>query len=57
VAGLVLMCVAASLLVSRHVGIPEAMPLQRVIGGACLLWGGWELALMFPRMLKEKADG
>jgi membrane-associated phospholipid phosphatase len=57
VAGLVLMGVAASLLVSRHVGIPEAMPLQRAIGAACLLWGGWELALMWPRMLKEKADG
>ena len=57
VAGLVLMGVAASLLVSRHIGIPEAMPLQRLIGAACLLWGGWELALMWPRMLKEKADG
>jgi threonine/homoserine/homoserine lactone efflux protein len=57
VAGVVLLCVAASLLVSRHVGIPEAMPLQRVIGGACLLWGGWELALTWPRRIKERADG
>jgi membrane-associated phospholipid phosphatase len=68
VAGLVLLGVAASLLVSRHVGIPEAMPLQRVLGGVCLLWGGREFCLLLPRMLprvrlrlrrrfKERADG
>jgi membrane-associated phospholipid phosphatase len=50
-AGLVLLGVAASLLVSRHLGIPAVMPAQRLVGCVCLLWGGWEMALMVQRML------
>jgi len=45
-AGLLLLGMAASLLVSRHIGIPAVMPLQRVVAGACLLWGAWEMAAM-----------
>lgn len=51
-AGLVLMGVAASLLVSRHIGVPAVLPLQRLVGAVCLLWGLWEMCL-----IKEKADG
>jgi membrane-associated phospholipid phosphatase len=47
-AGLVLLAMAASLLVSRHIGIPAVMPLQRVVAAACMLWGGWEIASMLP---------
>jgi len=48
VAGLLLLAMAAGLLVSRHIGIPAVMPLQRVVAGACLLWGAWEMAAMLP---------
>jgi len=48
VAGLVLLGVAASLLVSRHIGIPAVLTTQRLIGLACLLWGGWEMVRMWP---------
>jgi membrane-associated phospholipid phosphatase len=47
-AGLVLLAMAAVLLVSRHIGIPAVMPLQRVVASACLAWGAWEIALMLP---------
>ncbi len=47
-AGLVLLGVAASLLVSRHIGIPVVLPAQRLIGVVCLLWGGWEMLRMWP---------
>jgi membrane-associated phospholipid phosphatase len=71
VAGLALLGLTASLLVSRHIGIPAVMPAQRLIGCVSLLWGSWEIALMLPRMLarlrrrrawwrqqiKGKADG
>lgn len=53
VAGLVLLGVAASLLVSRHIGIPAVMPAQRLVGGASLLWGSWELWAMWPRILQR----
>jgi membrane-associated phospholipid phosphatase len=43
IAGTILLAIAAGLLVSKHVGIPGVMPLQRTLGGVCLLWGGWEL--------------
>lgn len=49
-AGLVLAAVAASLLVSRHIGIPAVLPAQRLVGCVCLLWGGWEMARMWPRL-------
>jgi membrane-associated phospholipid phosphatase len=48
-AGLVLLAVAGALLVSRHIGIPAVLPLQRVLGAVCLLWGGWELFRLLPR--------
>lgn len=50
-AGLLLMGMAASLLVSRHIGIPAAMPMQRLIASASLVWGAWEMAsmLQWPR--------
>ena len=47
-AGLVLLGLAAGLLVSRHIGIPAVMPMQRLIASASLLWGAWELAAMRP---------
>jgi membrane-associated phospholipid phosphatase len=65
--GLVLLGVAAALLVSHHIRIPAVMPMQRVIGCICLLWGAREIALMLPWLrwrhlrarqeIKEKADG
>jgi hypothetical protein len=42
-AGAVLMVVAASLLVSRHIGMPAVMPAQRILATVCLAWGAWEL--------------
>jgi hypothetical protein len=58
-AGLVLLGVAASLLVSRHLGIPAVMPAQRVVGCVCLLWGAWEMGLMvqvmLPRLRRRRA--
>jgi membrane-associated phospholipid phosphatase len=48
-AGLVLLATSAVLLVSRHIGIPEVMPMQRLIASVCLVWGGWEMARMLPR--------
>jgi membrane-associated phospholipid phosphatase len=43
VAGVVLMAVAASLLVSHHIGMPAVMPAQRLLATVCLVWGAWEL--------------
>lgn len=45
-AGIVLLVVAAALLVSRHIGIPAVLPLQRTLGAVCLVWGVWEIFLM-----------
>jgi membrane-associated phospholipid phosphatase len=65
-AGLLLSAVAAALLVSRHIGIPAVMPVQRLIGFVCLLWGAREIAAMLPPQwwrirlrqdAKERADG
>jgi membrane-associated phospholipid phosphatase len=57
-AGLLLAGVAAALLVSRHVGIPAVLPAQRAVGLVCLLWGGWEMVRMLPRLLlKRRTDG
>jgi membrane-associated phospholipid phosphatase len=49
-AGLLLLVVAAALLVSHHMQIPEVMPLQRALGAICLAWGAGEMFLMLPRM-------
>jgi membrane-associated phospholipid phosphatase len=61
-AGVVLLGVAASLLVSRHIKIPEVMTMQRVVGCICLVWGAREIALMLPwlrgrQKIKGRADG
>jgi membrane-associated phospholipid phosphatase len=57
-AGLLLAGVAAALLVSGHIGIPAVLPAQRAVGLVCLLWGGWEMAWMLPRLLlKRRTDG
>jgi membrane-associated phospholipid phosphatase len=53
-AGLLLLVIAAALLVSNHVRIPEALPLQRVVGAICLAWGTREMFLMLPRMRQAK---
>ena len=45
-AGAVLMAVAASLVVSRHIGIPAVLPAQRLLAAVCLAWGAWELACL-----------
>jgi len=47
-AGLLLLGIAASLLVSRHIGIPAIMPAQRLVASGCLAWGAWEMAAMLP---------
>lgn len=49
-AGLLLLGLSGTLLVSRHIGIPAVMPLQRVVGSVCMAWGGWELLRMWPRL-------
>ena len=49
VAGLVLLGVAASLLMSEHIGIPAVLPLQRAVGAVCLVLGVWEMFQMLPR--------
>lgn len=54
-AGLVLAAVAASLLMSRHIGIPEVLPAQRLVGGVCLLWGGREMARMLAQLRRRRA--
>jgi threonine/homoserine/homoserine lactone efflux protein len=48
-AGVVLLILSGTLLVSRHIGIPAVMPLQRVIGSVCLAWGAWDMVRMGPR--------
>jgi membrane-associated phospholipid phosphatase len=48
-AGLLLLAMSASLLVSGHIGIPAVMPMQRLIASVCLVWGAWEMARMLPR--------
>ena len=53
-AGAVLLLVAAALLVSNHVRIPEALPLQRALGAICLAWGAGEMFLMLPRVRQAK---
>lgn len=50
VAGLLLLGLSGTLLVSRHIGIPAVMPMQRLIGCVCLAWGGWEMVRMLPRI-------
>lgn len=45
-AGAVLMAVAASLVVSRHIGIPVVLPAQRLLAAMCLTWGAWEMACL-----------
>jgi membrane-associated phospholipid phosphatase len=50
VAGVVLLVVAGALLVSRHIGIPAVLPLQRTLGVVCLVWGAWEMFQMLPRL-------
>jgi membrane-associated phospholipid phosphatase len=47
-AGSVLLAVTAALLVSRHIGMPVVLPLQRSLAAVCLLWGGWEMVQMLP---------
>ena len=49
-AGVVLMLLAASLLVSRHIGFPAVLPLQRALATICLVIGGWEMMQMLPRL-------
>jgi membrane-associated phospholipid phosphatase len=53
-AGAVLLVVAAALLVSHHVRIPEVLPLQRALGAICLVWGAGEMWLMLPRLRQVK---
>jgi membrane-associated phospholipid phosphatase len=45
-AGCVLLSLAAALLFSRHIGIPAVLPLQRVLGAVCLVWGAAEILQM-----------
>jgi membrane-associated phospholipid phosphatase len=61
-AGALLLAVSAWLLVSRHIGVPAIVPMQRVIGCVCLVWGAWEILRMAPRITwwrarKRRWDG
>jgi membrane-associated phospholipid phosphatase len=47
-AGCVLLALAAGLLFSPHIGIPAVLPLQRVLGMVCLVWGAAEMLQMLP---------
>jgi membrane-associated phospholipid phosphatase len=53
-AGAVLMAVAASLVVSRHIGIPAVLPAQRLLAAVCLAWGAWEMGCL-SRALPARA--
>jgi membrane-associated phospholipid phosphatase len=56
--GLVLLMVAGALLVSRHVGFPDALPLQRLIAFACLVIGVVDMVLLFvPFGMRRGAKG
>lgn len=58
IAGTVLLLVAAALLVSHHMHIPEVLPLQRMVGLVCLGWGALEMFLMIPYMhLRRQSKG
>ena len=46
-AGCVLLIVCLSLLVSRHIGIPDVLPAQRALAAVCLAWGAWEMVALF----------
>jgi membrane-associated phospholipid phosphatase len=46
VAGSVLMAVAASLIVSRHIGVPVVLPAQRLLATVCLACGAWEMGCL-----------
>jgi len=50
VAGIFLLVIAAALLVSRHIGIPAVLPLQRTIAIVCLVLGAVEMIQMLPRL-------
>lgn len=57
-AGVVLLAVSGALLMSRHVGIPAVLPLQRLLGAVCFAWGAWEMFQMLPRLqLRRQAKG
>jgi membrane-associated phospholipid phosphatase len=53
-AGCVLLVLAAALVLSRHIGIPAVLPLQRAIGMVCLLWGAAEMLRMLPRSCQRR---
>lgn len=46
-AGIVLLAVCMSLLVSGHIGIPAILPAQRVLAAVCLVWGAWDMLALF----------
>jgi membrane-associated phospholipid phosphatase len=54
-AGLLLLVLSATLLVSRHIGMPAVMPLQRVIGSVCMAWGAWEMIWLWTRLRAGRA--
>jgi membrane-associated phospholipid phosphatase len=57
-AGALLLMVAAALLFSNHVRIPEVLPLQRALGAICFGWGALEMFLMLPRIeLRRQTKG
>lgn len=48
-AGCVLLAVAGTLLFSHHLKMPAVLPLQRVLGAVCLVWGALEMLRMVAR--------
>jgi membrane-associated phospholipid phosphatase len=49
-AGFGLLFIAAALLVSTHIGHPETLPFQRILGLICLVWGSYEMLQMRMQM-------
>ncbi|MEO7494070.1 MAG: phosphatase PAP2 family protein [Massilia sp.] len=57
-AGLLLLMVSGALLLSHHVGHPDALPLQRLLAAVCVVLGMVELTLLFaPPGLRRAPKG
>lgn len=57
VAGAALMALCGALLVSHHMGMPAALPLQRLVGAACLMAGARELGAVWGAMRTRSRAG
>lgn len=56
--GMLLLMLAGALLLSHHVGHPDALPLQRLVAAVCVVLGVFELALLIaPLGLRRDPKG